>query len=150
MKSIWRFSFSNVTSVININTCLNPVHPQIMLATPLWYQDATHEQSPPVWLTQIVCVRWCEGVKWARISMCLSLFLQTGSLWQCTRVSSPGLRPGVCYSNRHGAGHRVPHLSSGDPLGSVLVDASPGTGGARRCRAHQGSLHRWVCVTVRV
>lgn len=60
----------------------------------------------------------------------ICLPLQTGSFWQCSGFSCAGVRAGVRYSDRHRTGHRVPRLPSGDPLGSVVVDASPGAGGS--------------------
>lgn len=69
---------------------------------------------------------------------------QVSSFWQCPGISRPGFRPGLRHSDRHRPGHRVPHVQSGEPLGSVDVDTSSRAGGARRCWAHQRSLHWWV------
>lgn len=78
------------------------------------------------------------------------LHFQTGAFWKCSGFSRAGFRAGVRYPDGHGAGHRVPRVPSGDPLGSVFVDASPGAGGSCCCWAHQRGFHRWViCLAYR-
>lgn len=77
--------------------------------------------------------------------MFISCYFQAGSFWQRPGISCPGFRPGVCHSNRHRPGDRVPYLSSREPLGPVYMDTSSRAGGTRCCWAYQRSLHWWVC-----
>lgn len=80
----------------------------------------------------------------------MRLHFQTGPFWKCSGFSRAGFGAGVCYPDGHRPGHRVPRLPSGDPLGSVFVDASPGAGGSCCCWAHQRGFHRWVmCLAYR-
>lgn len=75
---------------------------------------------------------------------------QIGSFRQRPGLPRPGVRAGVRHPDGHGAGHRVPRLPSGNPLGPVFVDAGPCAGGTCCRRAHQRSLHWWVWAGGRV